>query len=120
MFVLRSLKEGNGLKKVFIVLVLISTLLFTTVVFAANDKINDPLLPTSPDTVTERKYGEPNEFEDDPVPETAPVIDIIEGEIPEALPQTGGIPAEAFYIAGGICILSAILLLTKNNETSSK
>ncbi len=85
-------------------------------VFSADD-IDDPLAPLSPDIVTKQQYGD---FEEELTPESPPVIDIEDDEIPEALPQTGGIPAEAFYIAGGVCILSAILILTRNSKSTDK
>lgn len=105
-------------KKICLLLALLFTFLFAFSAFAATDDTNDPLLlPTSSDTVTGDQYGE---FDDNPVPETAPIVEIIEEELPEALPQTGGIPAEAFYIIGGICIISAILLLVKKEKPSTK
>jgi LPXTG-motif cell wall-anchored protein len=103
-----------------LLLALLFTFTFTTMVFAADEKIDDPLLPTSPDIVIEEQYGNIQEFEDDPTPETAPVVDILEEELPEALPQTGGIPAEVFYIIGGICIISAVLLLSRKSKPSAK
>lgn len=36
-----------------------------------------------------------------------------ETAVPKALPKTGGIPAAAFYVVGGICIVSALLLSRK-------
>lgn len=115
------LKEGNNLKKtLYLLLALLFTLLFTTAVFAANEEIDDPMLPTSPDTVTDSQYEEITEFEEGEVPQSVPIIDVVDEKVPEALPQTGGIPAEAFYIVGGICILSAILLLTRKSKSSAK
>lgn len=99
-----------------LLLALLFTLIFTTMVFAANEQIEDPLLPTSPDIVIEEQYGNIQEFEDDPNPESAPTMEILD----EELPQTGGIPAEAFYILGGICIVSAVLLLSRKSKPSTK
>lgn len=90
--------------------------------FAAT-KIDDPLVPTSPDTVTETQYGEIDEFEDEPVAESGITLAEFEEEtIPEGgeLPQTGGIPAEAFYVIGGIFIISAVILLTRKSKPSAK
>jgi len=50
------------------------------------------------------------EFEDDETPMGGPSID--------TLAQTGGIPAEVFYVLGGVCILGAILLLSKKTKTN--
>lgn len=104
-------------KTLCLILALLFTFLFTTMVFAATDDIEDPLTPLSSDIVTDEQY---EEIEEELTPEAAPVIDISDQAVPEALPQTGGIPAEVFYIVGGICILSAILLLTRTNKSSAK
>lgn len=82
---------------------------------AATDEMDDPLAPQSPDTVTDAQYGEI--IEDDETPESgSPEVEILD----EKLPQTGGVPAEVFYVLGGICILSAVLLLSKKNKPSEK
>ncbi len=118
---MRTFKEGISVKRALcLLLALLFALTFTTMVFAANEQIDDPLLPTSPDTVIKEQYGELEEFEDDPNPESAPVVDIVDEELPEALPQTGGIPAEVFYIIGGTCILSAVFLLSRKSKPSAK
>lgn len=111
------MKEAIPLKKMIcLLLALLFTLLFTLSAFAATEDISDPLLSTS-GTVTDDQYGErEEEFEDEDTPEAPPVIEITD----EALPQTGGIPAEAFYILGGLCIVSAILLLTRKEKPSTK
>lgn len=104
-------------KLICLLLALLFTVLFTTIAMAETNEIDDPLVPLSPDTVTTTQYDEINEFEDDPIPESGPP----DTEIPdEALPQTGGIPVEVFYVAGGICILSAILLLGRKRKPSTK
>lgn len=49
-------------------------------------------------------------------------VDIQESEVPASgkLVQTGGIPAYIFFIAGGACILVAVLLaLRKDNPGSA-
>jgi LPXTG-motif cell wall-anchored protein len=108
---------GTNMKRIlFLSLILLFLFLLTTVVFSADD-IDDPLAPLSPDIVTNDRY---KPFDEELIPESPPVIDIEDDEIPEALPQTGGIPAEAFYIAGGVCILSAILILTTKSKSTDK
>lgn len=89
--------------------------MFTTMVFAAGDSIDlkNPLAQVGSNVVIVDQYGE---FEDELNPQSPPNIEITD----KALPQTGGIPAEAFYIVGGICILSAVLLLTKKTKSSTK
>lgn len=89
--------------------------MFATMVFATDDNIDlkNPLAQVSANVVTVDQYGE---FENELIPQSPPTIVITD----EALPQTGGIPAEAFYIVGGICILSAVLLLTRKTKSSTK
>lgn len=36
------------------------------------------------------------------------------------LPKTGGIPAELFYVVGGLLIVSALLLTVKKSKASAK
>jgi len=46
----------------------------------------------------------------------------LDDEIPisgQVLPQTGGFPAFVFYIAGGVCILAAIVLTTRTSKENS-
>jgi len=95
----------------FLSLSLLFLFLVTAMVFAATDDIEDPLAPLSPDIVTNDQY---KEFDEPEIPQSPPDGD----EFSDKLPQTGGIPAETFYIAGGICILSAIILLTGKNKST--
>jgi len=95
----------------FLSLVLLYSLLFTTIVLATTDNIDDPLAPLSPETVTNRQY---EEFDEPQIPQSPPDAD---EEYYGKLPQTGGIPAEVFYIAGGICVLSGALLLTGKSKS---
>ena len=66
----------------FLSLILLFLFLLTTVVFSADD-IDDPLAPLSPDIVTNDRY---KPFDEELIPESPPVIDIEDDEIPEALP----------------------------------
>jgi len=97
-------------RALFLSLILLFSFLVTTMVFAATDNIEDPLAPLSTESVTGINY---NEFDEPDIPQSPP-----DEEILYKLPQTGGIPAETFYIAGGICILSAILLLTRKSKST--
>lgn len=100
-------------RALFLSLILLFLLLFTTMVLATTDNdIEDPLAPLSPDIVTNEQY---KEFDDPLIPQSPPDV---EEQSPGKLPQTGGIPAEVFYITGGICILSAILLSTGKSKSS--
>lgn len=107
-------------KTLCLLLALLFTFLFTTMAFAVTEEIKDPLTPLNSDIVIKEQYGETVEFEENEVPQALPIIDVVDEKVPEALPQTGGVPAEAFYIVGGICILSAILLLTRKSKSSAK
>ncbi|NLW03338.1 MAG: LPXTG cell wall anchor domain-containing protein, partial [Clostridiaceae bacterium] len=49
-------------------------------------------------------------------------VSFLDDEIPisgQVLPQTGGFPAFVFYIAGGVCILAAIVLTTRTSKENS-
>lgn len=104
-------------KLMCLILALIFTVLLATMAMATTEEVDDPLVPQSSNTVTTTQYDEINEFDDDPVPESGPPETEITDDI---LPQTGGIPAEVFYVLGGILILSAVLLLSKKNKPSTK
>lgn len=103
-------------KMLCLILALLFTFLFTLSAFAATNDIDDSLLSTGAGVVDEQYGNKEEKFDDDDVPEAPPIIEIKD----EALPQTGGIPAEAFYIIGGICIISAILLLVRKERPSTK
>ncbi len=103
-------------KLICLLLAIIFTFVFATMAMATDD-IDDPLAAQSPDTVTTTQYDEIDEFDDDSIPESgSPEIEIPD----EVLPQTGGIPAEVFYVVGGICILGAVLLLGRKSKPSTK
>jgi LPXTG-motif cell wall-anchored protein len=53
-------------------------------------------------------------------PEISPgIVEIDEQEVPlaPALPSTGGIPAEAFYVAGALFVVAALILALKKDKT---
>lgn len=106
-------KEGITLKKLIcLLLTLLMVVFYTGMAMAATDDeiIDDPLQSPDYETVTGDVYGE---FEEEIIPEAGPPA----GEI---LAQTGGIPAEVFYVIGGICVLSAVFLLGKKPKTYDK
>ncbi len=85
--------------------------------FAGTDTdITDPSVPGAPaQNVTDDMYVE--EIDDNGVPggtsdSSTDVIDIKDEEPPksEALPKTGGIPAEIFYAAGALLIVVALII----------
>lgn len=59
------------------------------------------------------------EFQDEVIPESAPeellTDEVIPQAAPDVLPQTGGIPVEAFYGLGAVFILAAIVVLRKKS-----
>ena len=104
------------MKKFFcLFLALVFTIMMTSVCFA---EVNDPLQSTNLNTTTNKQYVE---FEEDITPEGDPKdIEFEEEKVPKDLPKTGGIPAEAFYVLGGICIASAVIVSRGKAKTSSK
>jgi LPXTG-motif cell wall-anchored protein len=44
----------------------------------------------------------------------------LEEEVPKALPKTGGIPAEAFYVVGALLIAGALVLSIRKAKPASK
>lgn len=100
------------MKKVFVVL--LTCIFLMSCVFVA-----------TAETVVSYTYDEePTEIEDNDIPKSDPIEvdteEIIPDEIiseeviplsaPEVLPQTGGIPVEAFYGLGVVCILAAVVV----------
>jgi LPXTG-motif cell wall-anchored protein len=41
-------------------------------------------------------------------------------EVPKALPTTGGIPAEAFYVVGALLIVGALVISMRKAKPASK
>lgn len=112
-------------------MVLVFTFVFACMSFAENEAIiEDPTAPGSGQTVVQDMY-------DEEVPQSPPedsgdsgdyaaayqlaIASIEDQDIPASgeLVQTGGVPAYVFYIAGGICILAAIVLATRKGKESN-
>ncbi len=55
------------------------------------------------------------EIEDEAVSQSG-VVSLNDESIPKAMPKTGGIPAEAFYAAGALLIVAALLLMGKKTK----
>lgn len=114
-----------------VVCLLLSVLLIFTMsvsIFAENETIviEDPQTPGSVQTVEGVTYNELDVFIDnEPIP-LSPIspgtIEVADQEIPlaPALPDTGGIPAEAFYIVGALFVLAALMLLVKKDKVDQK
>jgi len=101
-------------KLICLLMALLFTVFFACMAMAETEQTDDPLAPQSAVTVHDSQY---ESIEDEEVPESGPPeVEILD----EKLPQTGGIPVEVFYIAGGICIISAVLLISRKNKPSEK
>lgn len=76
--------------------------------------VPDPNVPGAPvENVNDTTYDEPQrEVGDEDIPESATVVD---EQTPkgDALPKTGGIPAETFYAAGVLIVAAALVILKK-------
>jgi len=107
---------------VSLILIIVLTFSISSVCFAApGDKvIPDPNVPAAPAenvdgltyTLPQRVVGDEN------VPGSATVVD---EQTPkgDALPKTGGIPAETFY-AAGILIIAVALVILKKTKAAPK
>ena len=90
------------------------------------DVVNDTVLMDKDKAIIARfgtieEEQPPAESEQEPIPEEV-ITTILDDEIPisgQVLPQTGGFPAFVFYIAGGVCILAAIVLTTRTSKENS-
>lgn len=97
-----------------LLLALTLVIMIGSVSFAAGDgtKITDPEVPGAPvENVNAATYVEPDEA----IP-TAPVNESVTDEVVpkgDALPKTGGIPAEAFYAAGALFVVAALIISKK-------
>ncbi|NLK86638.1 MAG: LPXTG cell wall anchor domain-containing protein [Clostridiaceae bacterium] len=114
------------MKKLFcLILTLIMVLTIGSISFADSDleTIDDNEVPEAVRNVDTATYDpEITEIEKSD-PEVSPgLVDIDEEEVPlaPALPNTGGIPAEAFYVAGALFVLAALILALKKNKAGQK
>lgn len=112
-------------KVVCFLLSIILILSISTPIFAENENtdINDEQTPGSNQiTVEGATYNEPNIIinnEDIPAGEsiiTPGLVEIEEQSVPAGLPNTGGIPAEAFYVAGALFVAAALILTLKKDK----
>ena len=106
------------MKKLFsLILTLIMVLTISITCFAASeDSANDAIdFPGAARNVSVATYDEEST---DPNNQTISpeLIEIEEKEIPAGLPNTGGIPAEAFYVAGAMFVVAALILALKKNK----
>lgn len=119
-----------------LLMAVIFTIAFATIAFAAagdTTDIPDAAAPGSADTTTGDTYGTPTpppteNITDDDTPQSAntgktgdtDTIDFEEELTPQSatLAKTGGIPAEAFYAIGALCIVAALLLSRKKSGES--
>ena len=119
------------MKKVLcLILALSVVMILGTVSFAAgNTNITDPAVPGAPavnvDTAT---YDEPviniiDEQNAGASTDTSKGGSDLNEAVPggdAALPKTGGIPAETFYVAGALIVLAALIISRKKVKAASK
>lgn len=113
------------MKKVLsLILALSLVMILGTVSFAeGNTDITDPGVPGAPavnvDTAT---YDEPVTIIDEGAAGGSVDGGNLNEAVPggEALPKTGGIPAETFYAAGALIVLAALIISRKKVKATSK
>lgn len=111
------------MKKLFcILLTLMLVLTIGNVAFAAEDATTDggAVLERNVDTATYKtEMTEVKKQEQEISPGT---VEIDEMEIPlaPALPSTGGIPAESFYVVGALFVVAAIFIALKRDKAGQK
>lgn len=123
------------MKKILsLVLTLVLIIMIGSVSFAAagDTVIPDPQVPGAPaENVNDETYVEPPNgivtVDDESIAggdseTSAETIEIDEETVPkgDALPKTGGIPAEAFYAAGALIIVAALIISKKKAKAASK
>jgi LPXTG-motif cell wall-anchored protein len=113
-------------KSFLILLIIIFVIISASSVFAASEvkEIDDSLVPAAPAENTDAEVYESRttEIRDSEIPAgekdtSVTTVTIEDTIIPEAssLPKTGGIPAEAFYIGGGLFVAAAAILAKKKS-----
>lgn len=99
-----------------LLIILIFALMISSVSFAAtgDTAIPDSAIPGAPaENVNDLTYNQPlREVGDENVPGSATIVDELTPK-GGALPKTGGIPAETFYVAGVLIIAAALVILKK-------
>lgn len=104
-----------------LILIMVLSFMIASVSFAAKDtQVQDPKIPGAPaENVNRSTYVLPQRVVgDENVPGSATVVD---EQTPkgDALPKTGGIPAETFY-AAGILIIAVALVILKKTKAAPK
>lgn len=91
--------------------------------YAETNVIDENIPGNPPETVTVLMYGgTTTEIIDEGIPQSIPaVLDVTDEEIPYGgeLPDTGGVPPEAFYLIGAVFIVIGILFSLKKNKNAS-
>lgn len=108
-------------KVICLILILMFTIIFLCISFAATQDITDPPVPGTGDTTTTDIYDTPPPLSP-PTPTPAPEGFNVDNEnVPASgeLVKTGGIPAELFYAAGGLCIIAAFVISRKKSKEST-
>lgn len=103
--------------------VLFLFVILLNICYAETDIIDENVPGNSPETVTNSMYGTTTVIIDEEIPSSVPaVLDITDEEIPldaPELPDTGGVPPEAFYLVGVVFIVIGILFSLKRNKNAS-
>lgn len=113
------------------ILVLTLLLAISSMCFAATDTVvTDPQIPGAPagQNTNDENYVEeadqviPGNPADSSVKggETATVVKEEVPKAPAKLPKTGGIPAEAFYVAGALIVVAALILSKVKSKPATK
>lgn len=110
-------------KLLCLILTLIMVLTIGGTGFAASEDttIDDDEVPGAVRNVDTATYDPESTEVKRTDPEVSPgIVEINEQEVPAALPNTGGIPAEAFYVAGALFVVAALILALKKNKAGQK
>ncbi len=140
LYIIMSVIKGEIKMKKFLSLLLTLTIILSAagMCFAATEDkdegtdgkvvdIPDKEVPGAPNVDTAVYAEQTTTIEDEDIAAgesktSTDVVDIGEEEVPKAgsLPDTGGIPAEVFYAAGGLLIVAALILTFARKKATSK
>ncbi|NLK86641.1 MAG: LPXTG cell wall anchor domain-containing protein [Clostridiaceae bacterium] len=111
-------------KLISLILTLLMVLSISSIAFAESEEtaIDDNEVPEVVRNVDSATYDEERTEVDNDDPESPAMVEISEQDVPlaSALPDTGGIPAEAFYVAGALFVVAALILALKRNKADQK
>ena len=105
----------------FLIMILVFTFSITCISFAAPEDttVTDPNANPNPEIVTDIQY---KSFEEETVPggssATSGTESVILPEEDIPLAPTGGVPAEIFYAAGALCVVTGIIISKRKIKTN--